>query len=313
MSSVTRIRAIDSHTADEPTRLIVEGFPDLGSGSMAERLAVFRAKYDNLRVATVCEPRGHSAIVGALLCEPLDPANTCGVIYFNNVGYLGMCGHGTIGLVRALEYMGRISPGIHKIETPVGVVEAKLTNDGSVSITNVPSYRYSKDITVDVPGIGTITGDVAYGGNWFFLVNETSAAIEFPNLHLLIDRSSMIRDALQKNGITGAEGAEIDHIELFGPSDNADSRNFVLCPGLEYDRSPCGTGTSAKLACLYADGKLVPGETWRQESIIGSVFEGKVNIDGDKIIPTITGTAFVTAELELIFDPADPFRGGITA
>jgi 4-hydroxyproline epimerase len=313
MSSVTRIRAIDSHTAGEPTRLIVAGFPDLGNGSMAERLAVFREKYDQLRVATVCEPRGHDAIVGALLCEPTDPANTCGVIYFNNVGYLGMCGHGTIGLVRTLEYMGRIAPGLHKIETPVGVVEANLAADGSVSITNVPSYRYRKDVEVDVPEIGTVTGDIAYGGNWFFLINDASAKIEFSNLTDLINRTAAIRNTLQQNSITGADGAEIDHIELFGSSDIADSRNFVLCPGLEYDRSPCGTGTSAKLACLYADGKLAPGETWKQESIIGSVFEGKVALDGDKVIPTITGTAFVTAEIELVFAPDDPFRGGITA
>jgi 4-hydroxyproline epimerase len=313
MSSVTRIRAIDSHTAGEPTRLIVEGFPDLGNGSMAERLDVFRAAHDDLRVATVCEPRGHDAIVGALLCEPQDPANTCGVIFFNNVGYLGMCGHGTIGLVRTLEYMGRIKLGIHKIETPVGVVEANLADDGSVSITNIPSYRYRKDVVVDVPTIGTVTGDVAYGGNWFFLVNDESDAIEFANLNDLIDRTAAIRSALRANDITGADGAEIDHIEVFGPSKIADSRNFVLCPGLEYDRSPCGTGTSAKLACLFADGKLAPGQTWRQESIIGSVFEGKVAGDGDNVIPTITGTAFVVAELELIFEPNDPFRGGITA
>lgn len=280
---------------------------------MTDRLAVFRKQYDELRVAIVCEPRGHDAIVGALLCEPADPANTCGVIYFNNVGYLGMCGHGTIGLIRTLEYMGRITAGVHKIETPVGVVEAKLDDDGSVSITNVPSYRYRKDVSVDVPKIGKITGDIAYGGNWFYLVNEGSAEIEFTNLTDLIAHAAAIRSTLGQNGITGADGAEIDHIELFGSSKIADSRNFVLCPGLEYDRSPCGTGTSAKLACLYADGKLAEGEAWRQESIIGSLFEGRVAVDGDKIIPTITGTAFVTAEVELIFDPTDPFRGGILA
>lgn len=313
MSSVTRIQAIDSHTAGEPTRLIVGGFPDLGHGTMPERLLVFREEYDHLRVATVCEPRGHDAIVGALLCEPTDPANTCGVIFFNNVGYLGMCGHGTIGLIRTLEFMGRIVPGAHKIETPVGVVEAKLAADGTVSVTNVPSYRYHKNVVVDVPGIGTVTADIAYGGNWFFLVEDASVKIEFSELQPLIDRTAAIRSALQRNGVTGADGAAIDHIELFGPSEIADSRNFVLCPGLEYDRSPCGTGTSAKLACLYADGKLRPGETWRQESIIGSVFEGQVSIDGDNIIPTITGPAFVTAEIELIFDPSDPFRGGISA
>ncbi|MFL6375557.1 MAG: proline racemase family protein [Pyrinomonadaceae bacterium] len=312
MSSVTRIRAIDSHTAGEPTRLIVDGFPDLGAGTMTDRLNVLRENYDHLRTATVCEPRGHDAIVGALLCEPADAANTCGVIFFNNVGYLGMCGHGTIGLIRTLEHIGRITPGVHKIETPAGVVEAKLDDDGSVSITNVPSYRYRKNVEVNVPGIGSVTGDIAYGGNWFFLIEDDSQ-IEFSKLQHLIDRTAAIRAALQKKGITGAGGAEIDHIELFGQSEIADSRNFVLCPGLEYDRSPCGTGTSAKLASLYADGKLAAGQMWRQESIIGSVFEGSVKVVGDKIIPTIKGTAFVTAELELVFDAADSFRGGIAA
>ena len=311
MSDTQRIRAIDSHTGGEPTRVVIGGFPDLGAGSMAERLDVFRQEHDVLRSAIVCEPRGHDAVVGALLCESVDEDSAAGVIFFNNVGYLGMCGHGTIGLVKTLEYMGRITAGTHKIETPVGTVEAELDTNGMVTITNVSSYRHAKDAVVAVSGYGTVTGDIAYGGNWFFLIGEHSLTIDLANLEQLTDFSIAVRNALIANNITGADGAEIDHIELFAPTPTADSRNFVLCPGLEYDRSPCGTGTSAKLACLYADGDLRKGETWRQESIIGSVFEGRVRLDGNKIIPIIRGTAHVTAELELILDPSDPYRFGI--
>jgi len=264
MENLKRIRAIDSHTGGEPTRIVIDGFPDLGTGSMAERLENFRRDHDRLRSAIVCEPRGHDAIVGALLCDPVDATAAAGVIFFNNVGYLGMCGHGTIGLIKTLEYIGRIGAGVHKIETPVGTVEAELNANGSVTITSVASYRLAKDILVEVPGFGRVIGDVAYGGNWFFLIGEHSLNIELGNLKQLTDFSVAVRNTLTENRITGANGAEIDHIELFDPTPTADSRNFVLCPGLEYDRSPCGTGTSAKLDCLYADGKLTAGETWRQ-------------------------------------------------
>ena len=311
MSIQQRIKAIDSHTGGEPTRVVVSGFPDLGGGSVAQRLEVFRSGHDALRSAIVREPRGHDAMVGALLCEPLDNANAAGVIFFNNVGYLGMCGHGTIGLIRTLEHMGRIKSGMHRIETPVGTVSAELGSDGFVSITNVPSYRLAKDISVDVEGIGNVKGDIAWGGNWFFLISEHSQKVEMRNLAALTDFSARIRAALRSNNITGDDGAEIDHIEIFAPSADADSRNFVLCPGIEYDRSPCGTGTSAKLACLYADGKLGIGDVWRQESITGTIFEGRIRLDGDDVIPIIRGSAYVTAEIDLILDPQDPLRFGI--
>jgi 4-hydroxyproline epimerase len=311
MSMQQRIKAIDSHTGGEPTRVVVSGFPDLGTGTMAERLERFRRDHDDLRSAIVREPRGHDAIVGALLCEPADERAAAGVIFFNNVGYLGMCGHGTIGLVRTLEHMGKITPGKHVIETPVGNVEAVLQPDGYVSITNVPSYRLAKDVAIDVDGIGPVKGDVAWGGNWFFLIGEHPLELDLRNLIQLTDYSSRVRTALSAVRVTGEDGAEIDHIELFSSSPNADSRNFVLCPGIEYDRSPCGTGTSAKLACLYADGKLAEGQVWRQESITGTIFEGSVCVDNGRIIPVIRGSAYITAELELIFDSQDPLRLGI--
>ena len=308
-----RVRVIDSHTGGEPTRAVISGGPDLGNGSMAEQLALFRAKYDDFRSAVVNEPRGSDAVVGALLCQPADPACTAGVIFFNNVGYLGMCGHGTIGLVATLAYLGRIQPGEHRIETPVGVVSARLHANGSVSVANIPSRRARKDVTVEVPGIGTVTGDVAWGGNWFFLVESHGQALTFDRLDALTDYTWRVRAALDVTGIRGDDGHDIDHIELFdhSPQSGVNSRNFVLCPGRAYDRSSCGTGTSAKMACLVADGKLHEGDVWRQESIVGSVFEGSVRVADGVVHPTITGSAYICADATLIFDPRDPFKNGI--
>ena len=313
MADLQRMHVIDSHTGGEPTRLIVSGGPPLGSGPLSERLKLFREKYDHYRSAAVNEPRGSDAVVGALLCDPVDRACAAGVIFFNNVGYLGMCGHGTIGLVATLAYMGKVKPGDHRIETPVGEVAATLHQDGQVSVRNVPAYRTRKAAEVNVPGIGRIKGDVAWGGNWFFLITEHPMKLELDELEPLTEYTWAIRQALTAQGITGDSGAEIDHIELYGRSalPEVHSKNFVLCPGKAYDRSPCGTGTSAKLACLYADGKLKPGEVWRQESIVGSVFEGSVEVRDGKVIPTIKGSAFVNAEADLILDPRDPFCYGI--
>jgi 4-hydroxyproline epimerase len=308
-----RIQVIDSHTGGEPTRIIISGGPNLGRGSMADRRAVFRSDFDGIRSAVINEPRGSDVLVGALLCEPVDPANVAGIIYFNNAGMLNMCGHGTIGAVVTLAHLGRIMAGSYRLETPVGIVGFDYHGDHRVTIENVPSYRLAKRVAVAVDGYGSITGDVAWGGNWFFLVGDHCQELEMANLDRLTDFTWRLRQALDRNGITGKDGAQIDHIELFGPAKNPrnHSRNFVLCPGKAYDRSPCGTGTSAKLACLAADGKLADGETWRQESIIGSVFEGTVRTIGDQIIPRITGTAFITAEATLILDPEDPFQMGL--
>jgi 4-hydroxyproline epimerase len=308
-----KVKVIDSHTGGEPTRLVVEGGPDLGQGSLAQRLERLRDEHDRFRSAVVNEPRGSDVIVGALLCQPSDAACVAGVIFFNNVGYLGMCGHGTIGLVVTLAHLGRIRPGRHRIETPVGVVGAELHKTGEVTITNVASYRVAKSVKVEVDGYGCFVGDVAWGGNWFFLVNDHRLPVTLQNTEQLTDCAWKIREALTRQGITGGQGEEIDHVELFGePVDSrAHSKNFVLCPGRAYDRSPCGTGTSAKMACLYADGKLKEGEIWLQEGILGSVFEGRVKVVEDKIFPSITGSAFVNSEATLIFDDADPFCYGI--
>lgn len=310
---VRRVTVIDSHTGGEPTRVVISGAPDLGSGSLSARLERFREEHDDFRRAIVNEPRGSDAVVGALLVPPVDDSCIAGVIFFNSVSYLGMCGHGTIGVVATLAYQNRIGPGTYRIETPVGVVVARLEEDGKVEVANVPSYRLATKVTVDVPGHGPVTGDIAWGGNWFYLVNEHGQELEFKNLERLLEFTLTTREALARAGITGIDGHEIDHVELFGPSQLAgvDSKNFVLCPGNAYDRSPCGTGTSAKLACLVADGKLKEGQIWRQESIVGSVFEGSVRVIDNLVHPSIKGSAFITAEADLIIDSRDPFAMGI--
>ena len=311
--TVQRVQVIDSHTGGEPTRVVVAGGPDLGRGDLVERRAIFRDRYDDFRSAVVNEPRGSDVMVGALLCEPVSTGASAGVLFFNNVGYLGMCGHGTIGLIVTLAYMGRIEAGPHLVETPVGTVRAILHDTGDVTVENVPSYRSAKHVAVDVEGYGRMTGDVAWGGNWFFLADDHGQRIAFDNVDRLTGCAWRIREALVRGGITGANGAEIDHVELSGPPAlaGAHSKNFVLCPGGAYDRSPCGTGTSAKLACLAADGKLREGEIYRQESIVGSIFEGSFRAAGDRILPSIRGSAWIDAEATLILDPRDPFRTGI--
>jgi len=306
-----RLTIIDSHTGGEPTRVVVAGGPDLGPGPLAERRERFQRDFDRFRSAVVNEPRGSEVIVGALLVEPVEKSCACGVIFFNNVGYLGMCGHGTIGLVVTLAHMGKIKFGEHKIETPVGVVTATLHPNGEVSVENIPSWRARKDFAVEVPGLGQVTGDVAWGGNWFYLVEKHGRELSLVNTDALTDYCWRVRQAANEQGFP-----EVDHVELFGPPTiaGANSRNFVQCPGKAYDRSPCGTGTSAKLACLAADGKLPEGAPWIQESIIGSTFEGKfrwLDRAAGKVLPVITGTAFVNAEATQLLDDKDPFCWGI--
>jgi 4-hydroxyproline epimerase len=310
---IPSIRVIDSHTGGEPTRLVLEGGPDLGDGPMQDRVQRFRDRFDEYRSAIVNEPRGSDPLVGALLVKPHRADCDLGVIYFNNVGYLGMCGHGTIGLIASLHFAGRLSPGSVKIDTPVGAVDAQLHADGKISVANVASYRTRRSVSVNVPQLGEVRGDVAWGGNWFFLISDHGQIIDLPHVEALTDFSWRVREAINAQG-----HPLVDHVELFAPAatPGADSRNFVLCPGKAYDRSPCGTGTSAKLACLAADGKLLEGQPWVQESLIGSTFEGSFrwhDRSKGEIVPIITGTAHVTGESLLRLDPEDPFCWGIRA
>ena len=315
---VKLVRVVDSHTAGEPTRVVIEGAPALGGGSVAQRLERFRAEHDRYRSGIANEPRGSDAVVGALLCEPADASCAAGVIFFNDVGCIGMCGHGTMGLAVTLARLGRIGPGRHRIETAVGVVSVELHDRARVTVDNVPSYRFAEDVRLEVPGYGSLRGEVAWGGNWFFLVDSPGLPLVAQNSAALRDFATQVRRELTAKGVRGADGKQIDHIEVFGPpcAPDFDSRNFVLCPNLAYDRSPCGTGTSAKLACLHADGKLRPGEIWRQESFIGTRFEASFSVDDElpgRVLPHITGSAYVTGEATLIFDDADPLCWGIGA
>jgi proline racemase len=309
-TTVHKVSIIDSHTGGEPTRIVLSGGPNLGVGPLAARRKKFKREFDQFRSAVVNEPRGSDVIVGGLLVEPEDKSCETGVVFFNNVGYLGMCGHGTIGLITTLAYLGRIGPGAHKIETPVGIITATLYPDGKVAVANVPSWRAKKAVMVNVLGIGPITGDVAWGGNWFFLVDQHSEELSLANAEKLTDYCWRVRQAVNQQGFP-----EVDHIELIGPPQSGgDSRNFVLCPGKAYDRSPCGTGTSAKLACLAADGKLREGTPWIQESILGTHFTGQfrwLNHERGEVLPTITGIAHVSAETTLLLNENDPFCWGI--
>jgi len=320
MSRLRRVPFVDSHTGGEPTRVILSGGPNLGGGTAAEQLARFRAHHDDFRRAVITEPRGSDVLVGALLLEPSDPSCAAGVLYFDNACCIGMCGHGTIGLIATLAHLGRIQPGEHRIETPAGIVTTVLHQDGSVSVTNIPSYREARDIPVVLPGdpvespamtTETVAGDIAYGGNWFYIVRDHNLPIDRANIDTLTDFAWQLRLA-----INAQSHPQVDHIILLALSQDSAkrARNFVLCPGGAYDRSPCGTGTSAILACLAADGTLTEGESWLQESVIGSTFTGSYCwLDRDRgiIAPTITGSAFVTAEGTLLLDPRDPFQSGL--
>jgi 4-hydroxyproline epimerase len=307
------IHVIDSHTEGEPTRVVVDGFPPLTGATMAERAADLRTRWDALRRAIVCEPRGHDALVGALLTAPVSETAAAGVVFFNNVGVLGMCGHGLIGVIRTLHLLERVSAGTVHIDTPVGPVSATLGDDAAVTIRNVPARAVRLDITVDVPEHGRVTGDVAWGGNWFFLTEQTPAPLALPHVAALTRFTLAVQHALAAHGITGDDGGAIDHVEITAPGGaDVQARNFVLCPGGAYDRSPCGTGTSAKLAVLHARGRLGPGERWVQESVTGGRFTAWLEPEGDVLVPHVRGRAFITGESVLRFDAADPFRTGFT-
>lgn len=312
--NLPRLSFVDSHTGGEPTRVITGGFPQLPGASLAEQRTAFSRNFDHWRSFVNNEPRGHEVLVSAVLVEPQAPGCVAGVLFFNDAGMLGMCGHGTIGTVATLAYLGKLGPGVHHLDTPVGVVSATLHPDGRVSVANVAARRHRAGVSANVPGLGEVRGDVAWGGNWFFLVDVGNRTLDLSQLEILRDETRRIQDALNEQGVTGENGAPIDHIELFthAVSPGVNARNYVRCPGGAYDRSPCGTGTSAKLACLAADGQLAPGERWVQESVIGSTFEASYELIGGEVRPTITGRAFITAEGTLVAQSGDPYAWGIS-
>jgi 4-hydroxyproline epimerase len=310
---------VDSHTEGEPTRVILEGGPDLGSGSLSERAARLATEYKDFYRSVVLEPYGQEAMVGALLTEPTNPECVAGVIYFDAAAVIGMCGHGTIGVAATLAHIGKIGIGTHKIETPVGIVEVTLSDKNTITVRNIDSYRFKKAITLEVEGIGKVTGDIAYGGNWFFMVDDSPTPVLPSNIRGLTEAGIAIREAIYAQGIKGGNDGIIDHIVLYGPAltEKGHTRNFVLCPDDAYDRSPCGTGCSARLSCLAADNRLAPGEEIYQESTIGSGYTLSYELSTSptapkgSIVPSITGQAFITREATLINNPNDPLKKGI--
>ena len=303
---------IDSHTGGEPTRVVVDGRLPLGEGELSERLEIFHQEWDRLRSALVCEPRGSEALVGAYLTDAVSKDAIAGVIFFNNVGFLGMCGHGLIGVVETLRFLGRITAGTHRIDTPVGLVEFVLSDDGRVSFENVACFRKARNVGVSTAALGNVVGDVAWGGNWFYLVHQHKESLELSNLNRLKEVAGELRRAINEAGYP-----EVDHIELLGPpvGEGSHARNFTLCPGGEYDRSPCGTGTSAGIACLAADGKVREGEKWVLESVLGSAFSASFRWEDRAkgwIRPTIEGRAYVTAESKLVYAANDPLIAGFS-
>jgi 4-hydroxyproline epimerase len=307
------IDIVDSHTGGEPTRVVLSGWPEPLGKTMEERARYVVEHQDHLRRGVVCEPRGHDAMVGALITAPIRKEALAGVIFFNDVGVLGMCGHALIGTVETLRFLGRIQGDSVELDTPAGAVSAIIDSDQQIVIQNVPSRLHQEHVEIEVPGIGSVIGDIAYGGNWFFLVNSPSFNLELRELDALMQSSKAIRKALLDQGLTGTDDAVIDHIEFFGPPKDptADSRNFVLCPGNAYDRAPCGTGTSAKIATLHAKGQIETDQVWRQESITGSIYEASLRLIDGQLFPFIRSRAHITSKSSLLFKEADPLRGGL--
>ena len=313
----SQLRVIDSHTIGEPTRVVIdESFSDgldLGAGTVRERRDRFRERYDHVRRALVGDPRGAVAMVGVILVPPADPTCRFGAFYVNRVGYLDMCGHATIGLAVTLGSLGRIEPGSFRLKTPAGMVGVTWHGGGEASFAGVPPRRIHKGLRISCDDGSDGSGDVATSGLWFSICRDHGLPVEPAAIPALTARAWSIRRALEARGITGDGGETIDHVMLLGPPAEAghDGRAFVLCPDGAFDRSPCGTGTSALVGCLFEDGMLEEGRTWRQESVLGGVYEASVRREGSMLIPTVRGRAWIAAETTLYFAADDPYRTGL--
>ncbi|MFM8735826.1 MAG: proline racemase family protein [Pirellulales bacterium] len=314
-----RLRVVDSHTIGEPTRVVVDealvAGLDLGAGSVRDRRDRFRERHDHVRRALVGDPRGVTAMVGVILVPPADPACRYGAFYINRVGYLDMCGHATIGLAVTLGALGAIEPGSFRLETPAGVVAMTWHGGNEASFECVPPRRIAKGLSLSCDDGSRVTGDVATSGLWFFLCRDHGLPVEPAAIPALTARAWSIRRALEARGIAGDGGEVIDHVVLLGPprEPGNDGRAFVLCPDGAFDRSPCGTGTSALVGCLLDDGVLAEGATWRQESVLGGVYAASVRCAGSIVVPTVRGRAWLTAESTLHFTADDPYRTGVDA
>lgn len=325
-----QIKVIDSHTMGEPTRIIYDGFPKLKGNTMMEKKNDLMEHYDFLRTALMLEPRGHRDMFGALLTEPVHEEAHFGVIFLESNGCLNMCGHGSIGAAAMIVETGMVEvkepytevvldapSGI--IRTKVHVVEGKAVE---VSILNVPAFLYQQNQEIDVPGWGKIPFDISFGGSFFALVDteKIGLSLEIENVNRITELGMALLDRMKEEVEVKHPYLDIttvDLVEFYGPSKNteANMKNCVIFGNAQVDRSPCGTGTSAKIATLYTKGELKIGQEFVYESITGSLFRGEVTkeveVGGYKaVIPQITGSAYITGINQYIIDEKDPLAYG---
>ncbi|AJF67789.1 proline racemase family protein [Streptomyces vietnamensis] len=323
--------AVDSHTEGMPTRVITGGFGIIPGATMAERRLHFAEHLDHVRTLLMYEPRGHAAMSGAILQPPTRPDADYGVLYIEVSGLLPMCGHGTIGVATVLVETGMV-PVVEpvttvRLDTPAGLVSVDVrVEDGrarSVTLTNVPAFSVGLDLKVDVPGYGTVTYDLAYGGNFYAFVDLDALGLPFDRAHKqeLLAAGLAVMDAVNAGPDRPVHPenpafAGVKHVYLTAPgSDATRSRHaMAIHPGW-FDRSPCGTGTSARMAQLHARGLLAPGTDFVNESFIGTEFTGRIvdetTVGGlPAVVPTVTGRAWITGTAQYFLDPDDPFPAG---
>ncbi|MCX7884843.1 MAG: proline racemase [Caloramator sp.] len=333
MKAIRTINAVDSHTMGEPTRIVIGGVPVIPGKTMPEKKAYLEKNLDHIRTAIMHEPRGHKDMFGSIITQPTKEEADLGIIFMDGGGYLNMCGHGSIGALTVAVELGMVpvkEPYTDVVlEAPAGLVKGKVkVEDGKakeVSIVNVPSFLYKQDVEVDVPEVGKLTIDISFGGSFFALVKSSDIAIDIctSNAQKLCDVGMKILKAVNEQVKVQHPVLEhiksVDLVEIYGPAKNpkATLQNVVVFGQGQVDRSPCGTGTSAKLATLYAKGQLKINEEFIYESITGTMFKGRVLEEtkvGDykAIIPEITGSAYITGFNQFIIDPEDPLKYGFT-
>ena len=330
MNILNMITAVDSHTEGEPTRVVTGGVPFVPGKTMPEKKQWLAENRDDLRKSLMWEPRGHKDMLGALITPPVSKDADFGVIFMDGDGYLDMCGHGSVGVVTVVLETGMVpmkDSGEQTVvmDTPAGLITARAIMEHgkakSVSFQNVPSFYYSS-LTVKVPGLGEIPVDISYGGNYFALVNvnRLNMPLEVENIKDLTEIGLTIRDLVNQQAEiihpgTGAKGS-VDLTEIYDESSApAVTKNIVIFGAGQVDRSPCGTGTCAKMAVLNKKNKLSPNEIYRHKSIIGTEFQGKILEEttvGDykAIIPEITARAYITGIQQFVMDADDPFKYG---
>jgi proline racemase len=334
MSQALSLFTVETHTAGQPTRIVVGGLPRLLGDTVAAKRDVVRTQHDGLRTFLTSEPRGHTGMYGAYLVEPSHPDASAGVIFFSTVNYDDMCGHGIIGVATALVAEGMVATAAPEtqfaVETPAGLVPVRARIAGgkaaSVILRSVPAFVLDLDVSVDVPEVGSVRGDVAFGGNWYFYVDATSLGIPLDASHLgqLRSLGAAIKAALTGlfdlrhplNSDIAASFLGVSFVQR-GP-DERTQRNLVVEGPDFFDRSPCGTGTCGRLATLVARGELATGDTLRNDGLFGGHFLGTA-VDtatvGDysAIIPEIEGSASITGYARFILEPDDPFgMAGLT-